>query len=684
MIEVINNRVCVGAQELDGIIGRTTLKTLTYREQVDTARRGCRNTPAAYYVDSLPLKYRTEVYKRFPDLNAQAEARPLIETIEPDGAAYNYFTAYQFADGSYLTNDKIREYGNNASILAAFGMWIDRSNSARLKTSHRSLPLGEFWGRAAAALDRINDNYPNTLPRNARRLQHKFNEFKKQGYEALISGKYKNSNASKVDTDEKKAIIVTLCSDPRLLSDEFICMVYNKAAEQKGWEKITVGTVAKHRTENTLLVDSCRNGHNKTSNTRAMQVARRRPSAALYMISLDGWDCELYYQKRNAKGVTTYNNRKVLELVIDPCCDFILGYAIGDSETSELIIEALRDAANTTKLLFGSRFRVHQVQSDHFSFSTVKEYYAAIGDKVVPAQVGNAKSKPVEPFNAYLNDTYCKMFSNWSGHGVKAKNNPNPEHLNQIKKSFPSEEEVIEQIKSIVAADRNKKLEEYKQFFAAIPEDRKLPFPEEHFLLTFGKTTGYTNVLEGQGVRPRIEGRKMQYDSFDLNFRKIAAYNKWEIRYDSSDLSKVLAVSQDCKYRFLLEQKYVQPMALVERSEGDAAELHKIWGHNDNFFNELALSYNNGLSLSKAAIAGALKALGSPEDTNEYAKALITDSKGQHKTNRYDTNEDIVNSIEEEEPAKKARKASTRRKRSTEVIELPAEAATTVSKFDLY
>ena len=50
----------------------------------------------------------------------------------------------------------------------------------------------------------------------------------------------------------------------------------------------------------------------------------------------------------------------------------------------------------------------------------------------------------------------------------------------------------------------------------------------------------------------------------------------WSVQYDVNDLDTVLAVSADGKKRFLLEQKYIQPMALADRQQGDSDELKKI------------------------------------------------------------------------------------------------------------
>ena len=62
---------------------------------------------------------------------------------------------------------------------------------------------------------------------------------------------------------------------------------------------------------------------------------------------------ELLYQttttNKNGHSVTTYCNRLTLEVVLDPCCNYPIGYAIGTHETPELIKEALRNAAQHSR-----------------------------------------------------------------------------------------------------------------------------------------------------------------------------------------------------------------------------------------------------------------------------------------------------------------------------------------------
>lgn len=636
-MEVYNNRLCITHDELtNGIMSGTLVKQLRFRGRIEQLQRGGNGREALFAVDSLPVKYRNEVYRRYPDLQAQAASKEFIDEIVPDGVAMNFYAEYKIDGTRGLDFTKQQEYAYNAAILEAFRSRLDRANSQRMRVSKPRVKKSEFWAKAAKALPRIADRFPHSLPENPRRLQEKFNEFFRGGkanYEVLISGKFQNANAAKVESDDQKATILKLISDPRNLNDKQVVMIYNAVAEQLGWKTITERPVQEMRKKYGLETAAGRLGAAEFYNNRAMQVKRRRPALPLYMWSLDGWDVELYFQRtatdKNGYTVTTYMNRLTVVVVLDPCTNYPIGYAIGEQENSALIKEAVRNAVNHTAELFGQRYRANQIQSDHYALKAMFPIYAVAGDKVTPARVKNAKSKPVERYFKSLNEGYCQLCRNWSGFGITSdkKKQPNADALNAYRKEFPDEAGCRMQIKNIIEAERAAKRADYLKLWAEVPENRRLPLSTEQYLLNFGAETGYKNALEGSGLNVKLLGARRSYDCFDLRFRQYA-HIRWNVKYDPDNLDQVLAVSDDGALRFMLESKYVQPMALVERTEGDAAKLARV------------KQYNTHLEdYAKGFIATADKRVEqlfahNPQLDNPLARAVLCDSRGQHKDQR--------------------------------------------------
>lgn len=626
-MEYYGTTLCISHAELTaGIMSKSNLDYYVREGKIKHVQRGCNGTPALFAVESLPLKYRTEVYRRYPDLQEKAKSTPFMETIVPDGQAMQYYSDYVLPNGLHLTKEKQTEYANNCAILNAFKLCIETSNSHRLRQSKPRLNKTDFWRTAAAALPRLADRYPHSLPESDRRLQRKFGEYMRDGYACFISKKYQNINAAKVNDEIKESVLVQLIGHHNNLDNVAIANLYNVAARKQDWESISPSTVGVWRKRLDLVTAAARLGSTNFRNTKAMQVKRTRPTAPFLLWTLDGWDVELLYQttKTDSKGrsVTTYHNRLTLVVVLDPCINYPIGYAIGTHETPELITEALRNAAKHSEELFGVMLRANQIQCDHYAIKAMTPLYKVMAEKLTPARVKNAKAKVVEPYFGYLNKTYCKLFNNWSGFGITTdpSKQPNSEALNMLRHSFPDEAGVRKQIDRIMQMERQRKVEEFRRLMEHLPTERRLPLSREQYLLNFGAETGHKNAIEGSGLRPTLLGMKRDYDCFDVRFRQHAG-KRWIVKYDPDNLQDVLAVSEDGKLRFMLTEKYVQPMALADRKEGDAIALQRVQEFNrqleEHVTERLALAYEKAQPILM--------------QDNILNRLLICDSRGQHK-----------------------------------------------------
>lgn len=629
MYETFGNTIAVPVKAIidSGIISKSNYDQLVLRKKIKVLQRGCLGTPALADFSSFPERFRRVMENVFGDPKAEQSKNALSEFLGQDTAAIEYFSSYEIDDNRYLPADTIKEYYANACVLNAIHLLL---NSRRSLQKMCGGSVKAYWPTIAKnVLDLDRKEYPHSLPMNDRRLKDRYNQYQKGGYEVLIHRNFCNKNSAKVAEDAQQALMIELLANPNNLDNAQVSTLYNSVAAGMKWKEITPAGVAVWRKKYDTEIYAGRRGSTAFRNQKAMQVKRSAPTAPLYFWTMDGWDVELLYQKTE-NGRTTYHHRPTVVVVLDAYCKYPIGYALGTHETPELITAALRNAAKHTAELFGSdcMYRTNQLQSDRYAIKTMTPLYEVLADKVTPARAKNAKAKIIEPYFNSINKKYCQLQANWSGFGITSdrEKQPNVEFLNKFKSSFPDFDGVCAQVSMILERERAEKREQMILAWTNMSDDDKLELSTESYLLNFGQVTGKRNIMEGSGLNITINGVKRSYDCFDLAWKKYTT-QRWEVRYDPEDLSKVLAVNEDASLRFVLEEKYIQPMALKDRKPGDSGELQRVRDYNEKLENYI-IDQNANRVKHLAPVIEMLPQL----DT--LSKLMITDSKGQHKNQR--------------------------------------------------
>ena len=502
-MQYFNNILTVEAGWMieQGLITKNNYLQLANRGDIQVVRRACRNTPALVAYDSMPDRYKKAIVERVGDPRKQARQNVLEGLIEHSAAATAFFEDYMIDDDRHLPADKRREYYANAVVLDAVKRLIESRNSKRKALGNRAT---RFWDEISEAVQELDlTKWPHTLPANARSLERKYQRYLAEGYGSLVHKAYQNGskNAAKVADENQKAMLVTFMSDPRNLDNEQVARLYNMVAQQMDWKKITASAVAVWRDKCDDLIFARRHGAEKYRAGREMQVRRSAPTRPLLFWTMDGWDVELLYQHKPDKGATTYHNRLTMVVVLDGCCRYPIGFAVGKNESPALIREALRDAERETQRLFGRMYRVGQLQSDHFAMKNLAPTYQAVADKVTPARVKNAKAKPIEAWFNYFNKKYCQMQTNWSGFGITSRKElqPNTEYITKYKHQFPDFEGCVRQIVGMIQAERAELETAYVAQFEA---EGLTELKTAQYLMAFGESTGERRyLLQGCGSR---------------------------------------------------------------------------------------------------------------------------------------------------------------------------------------
>lgn len=601
-------------------------------------RKGSWSYDALVCFYSLSQEWRDKITTKFGAPVEEVKKSWFAQNYISDRKAFDFYAKYLYEDETKkLDLEHIELYTYNASVLNTV-LLMKNNRKQYLRTL--GVNTIDIWASLSRDVNAFRD-VPHNLPTTRNSLERKAREYAKEGYAAVISGKHMTKNAAKVKEAEQKVLIEKLLGKHQNLNNEQIANNYNMVAEAFGWKTIDADTIANYRKELDLYTFGGQHGMTNFMHKKQMQVKRSGPSVPMVYWTLDGWDAELLYQKKekNAKGqmVTTYHNRLNGVVVLDPYNYYPVGYAIGTQEKPDLIREALRNGINHTRQLFGERYKPWQLQSDNYQRKNLQPLYEAMTKHYTPAKVKNSKTKVIEQYFDKLNEKYFQepMIANWSGHNVTSspENQPNADYLNKIRHSFPDEQGCRLQIIDAIEKERAAKVDQYVSDWQKLPEADRIPVELNEYLRWFGEDTGFTNKLQGQGLTPTILGDVKYYDSFDMNFRK-HAHVDWLVKYDPEDLSQVLVINALSKngklveeigtHQFLLQDKFIQPMALYDRKPGDAEKLQEVFTFNKNMEAEIINRQKDQESIMQELY------FKNPR-LETLQKIMLVDSAGQHK-----------------------------------------------------
>ena len=203
-MEYYNNRLCISYGELvdSGIMTASNYNSLTYRKKVKVVRHGggASDCCALIAIDSLPTKYKEAVEEMYPGGDEVRIKTWVLSNYEMDQAAVAFFHD-RSKTGIDLDEKKKREYIINASVLNCCIKLYERA-----RDSQRLFGGRYNWDMMAKTIETLREELGHTLPTSTLRFRKKVNDYKRNGYGCLISGKFGNQSARKVDYKTKQLI----------------------------------------------------------------------------------------------------------------------------------------------------------------------------------------------------------------------------------------------------------------------------------------------------------------------------------------------------------------------------------------------------------------------------------------------------------------------------------------------
>lgn len=357
-MEYYDGRLCVRPSELfeNGIVTESNYRNWINRDRVEVARRGggSKDSYALIVLESLPDKYRAKAEEVLGNGDEVLVAGWFRENYQLDQAAVTFFTNWSAKYPSdKATAEKARVYAINASVLNTCIRLYERAATAK-----RLMGESYRWDKMARAIESLREQFGHTLPSSTLRFRKKVNDYKANGYPSLISGKFGNQCARKVDYKTERLIlgIAVLPNKPwntdvLELYNAFVTGeldVYDPQTGElfnpddftdKNGEPLVLSesTIANYlnKPKNKVLIDNALMSYTAFSHEVAPHVHRHHGEFSLSKVSFDDRDLprKLKDTKLRPKAYYAYD-------VTSGCC---IGRAYNRTKNIDLVVEMFRD-----------------------------------------------------------------------------------------------------------------------------------------------------------------------------------------------------------------------------------------------------------------------------------------------------------------------------------------------------
>lgn len=322
----------------------------------------------------------------------------------------NDFSSYLTLYIDKVTDDKVLEYAEKHAVLACI-----MSDYERCKRNHERFNLNCYH----QALCRI---YPDWYVYAAfcTALKKAHNE----GIERLLVKKYKP--APTLYNELYVNVVMELMSDKVRYTQPQIAKKLWEWCEQNNLSKPSLAWV-KFKCKELSSIVGTRNGNDYPFYHQQPYMGLRKAENANTQWFIDGWDLPFYME--NCKRLTLF-------AVFDAYSGKIVGFHVGKSENTEVILKGIESAMRDTGFMPG------EIVSDNHSFNKTKEAenfkedIARFGIKWNVSQNPRRKAR-IERFFRELGDNFCKEIPGYLGQGIKSK----------MKNARPAQELIDEAVK---------------------------------------------------------------------------------------------------------------------------------------------------------------------------------------------------------------------------------------------
>lgn len=532
------------------------VKTMRFIDDPDDNRR------SLVEFESLGNKYKTVITEKYGNPYDYVAKEPIRQLVTKDIEAEKFYLSYRFENGNALPIEHINKYTTSASWL---NMLLAVEKDKTIAKKKLKLPMASFYQHVLELFSSDNISLPGTYSR----LRDKMTDYQGKGYEALINGRFNNSNSAKVKDEISQAILLELISNDSKRDDVVIARAYNNWAKSNGYNPITERTVCNWRMAHESEISLYRNGSREWYNKFGKQIQRKRPSAPMLLWSGDGNDLDLYFRSEKS-----HYNQFTVVVVIDAFNDYIVGWSLGENENADLIKAAYLDALLHIKELTGLYHLPHQIQSDRFAQTQMKSFFQKIDPEYFPAAARSPRGKYIERTFGTKWHQLLSVFPNYSGNNISSQQRINPERIEREKRNFPDVSEAFNYVQLFIDQLRQDKQAEWLEAFHANTSSQSKCIGDEQFLYHFGVPNKRTQTITNKGLTIQYNGEIYTYEIPDQLFLSVVGRTVQAI-HDPYDIGSKVLITDGDKLRVVAYPPTLIPAARADQSEIDQARFFK-------------------------------------------------------------------------------------------------------------
>lgn len=546
------------------IMSYSNYKKLAIRGSLSILRPGKGlDHPALIDYHTLPERFRKKYVAKYGDPEKVIREKESMLEINED--ARTFFSGHVLPDGSRLKEKFIDEYTLNASVLDRL---VSMENTQRAARNMRNNRTPVSWEAIMEESDRLRDIHGHTLPKGQARLRDKMRQYRRSGFECLVSGKLSNTNTAKVSEDGLEILLKLKRSRFPVYTNAQILEEYNRIASSRGWKRLRSQATVNGILESPEMKPkwyAAVYGELKAKQLFARQHITVFPTCRDALWYGDGTKINLYYKTyRDGKAVMA--SLQVFE-VVDAYSEAFIGHYISEQENFKAMYWAYRMA------LEFSGHKPYELVYDNqggTKRTDAIEFLSKVAVCSRPTAPHNAQSKTIESIFGRFQSQVLHKHWFFTGGNITAKSDrsrANMEYILANIDKLPTREEVIR----IYEEDRRiwNSLPHYKykechmSLYMSSQNSRAIELTDALRDDLFWLSTVRESTFTSRGITITIDGEEMTYDVYgedrlsDQEWRTKYTNEKFIVKYLPGDLSVVRLYKKDKNYglQFVTEAK---------------------------------------------------------------------------------------------------------------------------------